>query len=166
MENKILSDVQKNFRNAMATCAAGVHVVTTNGIAGRYGITMTAVASVTDEPPTILLCINRHASITPIITANRELCVNILSYEQQDIAKYFANMIHLTPEERFAHHVWEYGETNQLQVQGALAHLHGRVIDCHTIGTHNVFYVQIDKINVYDDNPALVYFRRSFKEII
>ena len=51
------------FRDAMASCAAGVHVITTDGQSGRYGITMTAVAPITDEPPTVMLCINgRQAS--------------------------------------------------------------------------------------------------------
>lgn len=55
------------FRDAMASCAAGVHVITTDGESGRYGITMTAVTPVTDEPPTIMLCINRKAAIIPIL---------------------------------------------------------------------------------------------------
>ena len=58
----------------MASCAAGVHVITTDGEAGRYGITMTAVTAVTDEPPTVMLCINRQSAIIPILQGNRDLC--------------------------------------------------------------------------------------------
>ena len=47
--------LQSPFRDAMAACASGVHVITTDGTAGRYGITMTAVTAVTDEPPTVML---------------------------------------------------------------------------------------------------------------
>ena len=65
----------------MASCASGVHVITTDGAAGRYGITMTAVTSVTDEPPTMMLCINREAGIIPILLANRDLCINTLSHK-------------------------------------------------------------------------------------
>ncbi|WP_373700103.1 flavin reductase, partial [Neisseria dentiae] len=43
-----------------------MHVITTDGSAGRYGITMTAVAPITDEQPTVLLCINRQSAIIPI----------------------------------------------------------------------------------------------------
>ena len=56
----------------MASCAAGVHVITTDGEAGRYGITMTAVTAVTDEPPTVMLCINRQSAIIPILQGNRD----------------------------------------------------------------------------------------------
>ena len=116
------------FRDAMASCAAGVHVITTDGESGRYGITMTAVTPVTDEPPTIMLCINRKAAIIPILQTNRDLCINTLSESQQDIAEHFAGLTGLSPEERFAYHIWNRGETGQLEVEDALAHLHGRIV--------------------------------------
>ncbi|MDO5639968.1 MAG: 4-hydroxyphenylacetate 3-monooxygenase, reductase component [Neisseria sp.] len=147
----------------MASCAAGVHVITTDGAAGRYGITMTAVTSITDEPPTVMLCINRSAGIIPVLGANRDLCINVLSAAQQDVAEHFAGMTRLSPEERFEYHIWHRGETGQLQVEGALAHLHGRIVAEHEVGTHQVFYVRIGETKVYGAAaPALVYFRRHF----
>lgn len=85
------------FRDAMASCAAGVHVITTDGQSGRYGITMTAVAPITDEPPTVMLCINRQAGIIPILQANRNLCINTLSENQQDVAEHFAGLTNFPP---------------------------------------------------------------------
>ncbi len=157
-------EFRQNFRDAMASCAAGVHVITTDGAAGRYGITMTAVTSITDEPPTVMLCINRRAAIIPILSANRDLCINVLAATQQDVAEHFAGMTKLSPEERFEYHIWHRGSSGQLQVEGALAHLHGHIIAEHEVGTHQVFYVRIDEIKVYDSEPepALVYFRRRF----
>ena len=160
--------LQQDFRNAMASCAAGIHVVTTDGEAGRYGITMTAVASVTDAPPTVMLCINRHASIHPILTANRHLCINTLAANQQDIAEHFAGLTPLSPEERFEYHIWHRGSSGQLQVEGALAHLHGHITQQHEVGTHSVFFVEIDEISTHNhaaDAPALLYFRRHFKTL-
>ena len=154
------------FRDAMASCAAGVHVITTDGQSGRYGITMTAVAPITDEPPTVMLCINRQAGIIPILQANRNLCINTLSENQQDVAEHFAGLTNLSPEERFEYHIWHRGQTGQLEVEGALTHLHGHIIDQHEIGTHFIFYVRIDEITTaHTDNPALLYFRRQFKSL-
>lgn len=158
--------LKQPFRDAMASCAAGVHVITTDGVAGRYGITMTAVTSVTDEPPTIMLCINREAAIIPILLANHDLCINTLSDGQQDIAEHFAGMTNLSPEERFEYHIWHRGEKGQLEVEGALAHLHGSIVGQHEIGTHYIFYVQLNEIKVIDTQvPALLYFRRQFKSL-
>ena len=90
--------LKRSFRDAMASCAAGVHVITTDGEAGRYGITMTAVTAVTDEPPTVMLCINRQSAIIPILQGNRDLCINTLNDSQQDIAEHFAGLTDLSPE--------------------------------------------------------------------
>lgn len=158
-----LSQTQLLFRDAMASCAAGVHVITTDGAAGRFGITMTAVSSVTDEPPTLMLCVNRSAQIYPILQANGLLCVNVLSVQQVDVAEHFAGLTKLTPQERFEQHIWHRGKTGQLQIDGALAHLHGKIVAHHEVGTHGVFYAEIDEILVHEHiEDALIYFRRQF----
>ena len=153
----------QSYRNAMANVAAGVHVITTGGAAGSYGITMTAVTSVTDEPPTLVLCINRKAAIQPILRANGHLCVNVLSAQQQDVAEHFAGITKLTPQERFEQHVWTDGPSGQPQVADALAHLHGRVLQAHDMGSHTVFYVAVEHIHVNSNaEPGVLYFRRHF----
>ena len=164
---ELSTSLQPNFRDAMASYAAGVHVITTDGEAGRYGITMTAVASVTDEPPTVMLCINRSARIYPILNTNRRLCINTLAAQQQDLAEHFAGLTKLSPEERFEYHIWQRVSNDQWQVEGAVAHLHGHVTQQHDVGTHTVFLVEIDEVAVNNqkDLPALVYFRRKFKSL-
>lgn len=158
---------QASFRDAMAACASGVHVVTTDGEAGRYGITMTAVSAVTDDPPTVMLCINRRAGIVPVLLRNRDLCINVLAADQQNLAEHFAGMTNLSPQERFEYHIWHRGEDGQLRVEGALAHLHGRISQQVDIGTHHVFFVRIGEIvlNPNPHLPPLLYFRRNFTGI-
>src|SRR5471032_1788832 len=67
-----------DFRNAMARLGAAVNVITTDGPAGRAGFTASAVSSVTDEPPTLLVCLNRNASVYDAFKQNGVLCVNFL----------------------------------------------------------------------------------------
>lgn len=154
---------QEAFRNAMAECAAAIYLITTDGPAGRYGITMTAVTSVTDNPPTLLICVNDKAAIRPILQANGCLCVNILSSAQQAAAEHFGGLTPLTPEERFEQHIWQRGQSGQLQIEGALAHLHGRITDSHQLGTHHVFYIAVEEMITRNTPlPALAYFRRRF----
>lgn len=159
------TDLSRNYRNAMAKVASGVHIITTDGTAGRYGITMTAVTSVTDSPPTLLLCINQKAAIQPVLRTNGRLCVNVLAADQLDVARHFAGMTQLTAHERFLQNNWEnHTHTSQPQLEGALAHIHGHITASHDIGSHSVFYVAIDYINVSDhtDDSALLYFQRQF----
>ena len=139
----ILNTIQQNFREAMSFCAAGVHVITTDGKAGRYGITI--------------------ASIYPILLENEYLCVNVLAKHQQDVAEHFAGMTKLMPAKRFEQHIWHRGKTGQLQIEGALAHLHGHIVEHHVMGTHGVFYIHLDEILHHDDEAdPLLYFRRQF----
>lgn len=154
---------QQDFREAMSYCAAGVYVMTTDGVAGRFGITMTAVTAVTDTPPTLLLCVNKQSAFGHALLKNGVLCVNVLSAKQQDLAEHFAGLTRLTPAERFEQHIWHRGKTGQLQVEGALAHLHASVALHQEMGTHHVFFVKIDDIRVSgSQDGALMYFRRAF----
>jgi flavin reductase (NADH) len=164
--NQSSSATALQYREAMSKVAAAVHVVTTEGHAGRYGITLTAVTSVTDTPPTLLLCINRNARIQPILRANGQLCVNILAASQQDVAEHFAGMTSIAATERFLQNEWQkHHHTTQPQLVGALAHLHGRIIDSHDMGSHSVFYVAIEHININaQENQGLLYFQRQFAQ--
>ncbi|HBT57810.1 MAG TPA: FMN reductase, partial [Pseudomonas sp.] len=77
------------FRNAMSVLASAVNVVTTDGPAGRAGFTATAVCSVSDEPPSLLVCLNRSASVYDIFQTNDHLCVNTLTCDQQALSNLF-----------------------------------------------------------------------------
>lgn len=62
METKTAEQRSLEYRNAMARLGAAVNIVTTDGVAGRAGFAATAVCSVSDNPPTLLVCLNRNAS--------------------------------------------------------------------------------------------------------
>src|SRR5688572_13499716 len=78
------------FREAMARLGAAVHVITTAGPAGSAGLTATAVCSVTDAPPTLLVCVNRRAQSASVIVENGVFCVNTLPHAQASVADFFA----------------------------------------------------------------------------
>lgn len=67
------------FRNAMAMLGSAVTIVTTDGPAGRFGFTASAVCSVTDSPPTLLVCVNRASANHEHFKTNGVLCVNVLT---------------------------------------------------------------------------------------
>ena len=80
---------KQTFRDAMACVGAAVNIITTDGPAGKAGFTASAVCSVTDSPPTLLVCLNRGASVWPIFSENRTLCVNTLSAGQEPLSNLF-----------------------------------------------------------------------------
>jgi flavin reductase len=78
------------FLQAMAEAATCVTLVTTDGPAGRFGVTVSAFASVSADPPMLLACINRKSPAAAAIAANGGFCVNVLSAAQRYLADVFA----------------------------------------------------------------------------
>ena len=78
------------FREAMSRLGAAVHIVTTGGPGGKTGFTATAVCSVSDAPPTLLVCLNRRNYSGPILRENKVFCVNTLGADCESIADVFA----------------------------------------------------------------------------
>lgn len=155
---------QKIFRNALAMLPAGVSIITTNGPAGRSGLTASAVCSVTDTPPTVLGCVNRSSRSHPILTDNGYLCINVLHADQQELAEHFAGITKIPMEERFSHGVWREGLHGLPVLEDALVHLQGRVTDVKDVGTHSVFFVTITSVGSREGD-SLVYFSRAFHRL-
>jgi len=80
------------FTGAMRNAVAGVNIVTTDGPAGRFGVTVSAFSSVSAEPPQVLACINRKSPVGDAIAHNGVFCVNLLSVRQRHLANVFAGM--------------------------------------------------------------------------
>src|ERR1700730_16321415 len=94
------------YRDAMARLGAAVNVITTDGPGGRAGFTASAVTSVTDTPPTLLVCANRANDSYPAFKANQVLCVNTLTPEQEAHSTLFAGLTDHTMEARFGAGTW------------------------------------------------------------
>jgi len=107
-----------DFRNAMSLLTSAVSVVTTAGVSGRYGFTASAVCSVTDTPPTLLVCMNKASSSHVHFVDNKVLTVNVLGAQHQHISKVFSSK--LNPEERFKHGIWTELETGAPVLDDAL----------------------------------------------
>ncbi|MDX7998205.1 4-hydroxyphenylacetate 3-monooxygenase, reductase component [Xenorhabdus sp. Reich] len=154
------------FRDAMASLSAAVNIITTDGPAGRCGMTATAVCSVTDTPPTLMVCINRNSAMNPVFQENGHLCVNILNHEQELMARHFAGMTNTSMEERFNWNIWQTGTLGQPLLKETLANLEGRIDQVQEIGTHYVYLVEIKQIRVREAGHGLIYFKRDFHEVM
>src|SRR5947208_4070634 len=91
----------EEFREALSRVASSVSVVTTDGAHGIAGFTCSAVCSVTDEPPTIMVCVNRKSAANAIIKGNGVLCVSSLGAEQVELSQMFAGVGRVPMQERF-----------------------------------------------------------------
>ena len=150
------------FREAMSRLGAAVHIITTAGPAGRYGMTASAVCSVTDAPPTLLVCINRASAGNLALKENGVLCINLIAARHRALAGRFSTH-DLTIEERFGDpSLWRSLATGAPALIDAGVALDCRISAVSEIGSHSVFFAEVEQITLGSHAECLVYFDRSF----
>lgn len=153
---------QKIFRQGMANLAAAVNVITTDGVAGQAGFTASAVCSVSDSPPTLLVCLNRSASVFETFQRNKVLCVNTLAAHQVQLSNIFGGKTPMS--ERFAHGKWEHLNTLAPVLQDALVSFDCEVVQSMSVGSHDILICQVQAIQQQGEQNALLYFNRNYCE--
>ncbi len=145
---------------------AGAPVVIATGRPGeRTGLTATAFCSLSDSPPTVLICVNRGASAHPVIERTRAFSVNLLRDGQADIAARFAGMTGLKGEQRFEGGDWTVQQTGAPVMADALASLDCELLLAHDHGTHSVFIGLVREVHSDGGADPLIYFRGSFSAL-
>lgn len=156
---------QQEYRDAMARLGAAVSVITTNGPAGRLGFTASAVCSVTDAPPTLLVCMNRGSVSNEAFKANGVLCVNTLAASQETLSPLFAGFTDEPMEERFAAAAWTTLATGSPVLAGAVVSFDCRIAQVTEVGTHSVIFCEVEAIQAGSAHEGLIYFGRSYHRI-
>lgn len=151
------------FRDAMSRLGAAVNIVTTDGPAGRAGFTATAVCSVTDDPPTLLVCLNRNASVYPVFAENEALCVNALGAGQQQLSGLFGGKTPMG--ERFAAVAWHADATGAPVLDDAAVSFDCRVVRRTEVGTHDVLFCEVQSLATHAEPHGLMYFGREYHEV-
>jgi flavin reductase len=153
------------FREAMSRLGAAVHVVTTAGSAGKTGATATAVCSVSDAPPTLLICLNRRSQTNPAVVENGVFCVNTLGAGGAEIADIFAGRTGVRGLDRFATGEWTVLATGSPVLASAVVVFDCRVIEVRAVASHNVFFGAVEAVRLGPAGPALVYHERAYKRV-
>ncbi|MDQ1183728.1 MULTISPECIES: flavin reductase [Agrobacterium] len=150
----------KLFRSAMSRLGAAVNIITTDGPAGRHGMTASAVCSVTDTPPTVLVCVNRDNRSHRFFVENRALCINVLAARHQALSLDFARQ---TVEDRFAGAGWSTLVTGAPALEDATVALDCRISARQEVGTHSVFFCAVQATRIWDGAAeGLIWFDRQF----
>lgn len=156
-----------DFKNAMSLLSSAVSVVTTQGDDGQHGFTASAVCSVTDTPPTLLVCMNSGSFSYPYFTKNKILAVNVLSEFHEELSNTFASR--LTSAERFAQAQWTSLVTGSPILTNALVSFDCVIDEISNVGTHGIFMCKIVAIYQHGDEThekkGLVYFNRKYHKV-
>ncbi|MGH6650474.1 MAG: flavin reductase family protein [Sphingopyxis sp.] len=159
-----MTGLRADFLDGMSRAAATVNIITTDGPAGRAGLTVSAMTSVSaDTPkPTLLICINATSAGAAPIIENGAFAVNVLSESQSGVSDVFAGRSAHSGEARFGCATWQRGVTGAPLLDGALVSFDCRVAQHRQIGTHHVLFGEVEAVRFSGEGRPLIYALRSY----
>ncbi len=159
--------LSNSFIEAMSRTACTVNLVTTDGQAGRAGVTVTAMSSVSaDGPaPRLLICLHREGRTCAKILRNGVFCVNLLREHQTGIADIFAGRGASDAERRQAADRWIPMITGAPRMRDPLAAFGCRIEQSQLCGSHYVIFGAVEDIYVAGQDAALIYVNRHYGRI-
>ena len=156
--------LRQRFLNGMGLAACTVNVVTTNGAAGRHGVTVSAMSSVSADTslPTLLVCIHHLSPSVQAIISNGVFCVNVLRDDQSFVSDCFAGRIKTADGDKFSCTNWTTLTTGAPRAVDALAAFDCRILSAQQIGTHYVIVGSVTEIFASDSGSPLIYANRAY----
>ena len=155
----------KSYREAMSRFAGALHVAATDGPAGRRGVTVLAVASVSDDPPTIIVCLNHNRAENRMFADNGRFALNVLNARHLELARAFAGEGQLPMDERFALGKWRTLETGAPVLVDARTSLDCVVEDVQSVHTHDIIFGRVVACGAPSEGEALVYLDRQYRTV-
>jgi flavin reductase (DIM6/NTAB) family NADH-FMN oxidoreductase RutF len=154
-----------DFRKAMGCFATGVTIITVDLEGVVHGMTANAFASVSLDPPLVLVCVDRKASTHAHLHAKKRFGINVLGEDQRAISAYYAR----------AERDHEHAETDAgarfdrtrhgtPMLHGALAFLECRLHTAQVAGDHTIFIAEVEDVLVREGEP-LLFFRGKYRKV-
>jgi flavin reductase (DIM6/NTAB) family NADH-FMN oxidoreductase RutF len=156
--------LRQRFLHGMSHAACTVNVVTTDGVAGRHGVTVSAMVSVSaDTPqPTLLVCIHERSPVADAVLRNGVFCVNVLREDQAGISDSFAGRSGVHGEAKFDCARWTKQVTGAPRVIDCLVAFDCRVTASERVGSHFVVFGSVQDIAVAPTGSPLIYANRAY----
>ncbi len=149
------AELTASFKSAMRRLAATVTIVTGGPEGKRGGFAATAVCSVSADPPALLVCVNRSASLHAHLTMGSLFCVNLLHGQHTELSHVFGGKV--VPEERFNFGHWEHDADGIPYLVDAQANVFCTVDALMPYGTHTIVVGRVHEVRLHGDIAPLVY---------
>jgi flavin reductase (DIM6/NTAB) family NADH-FMN oxidoreductase RutF len=146
-----------DFRAVCSSFVTGVTVVTARSAGGVHGSTVNSFTSLSATPPQIIVCLARTTATLGHVLASGRLAVNILSHEQEDVARVFASK----ESDKLSSVDWSTGANGAPLIKGAMATLECTVSEVQEQATHMLIVGQVTRALHEPDAAPLVFFRSA-----
>lgn len=153
------------FRRAMGQFATGVTIITLDLEGEVHGMTANAFASVSLDPPLVLVCVDHNTRTHAHLHAKKRFGINVLGENQRAISEYYARA-----ERDHEHAETEAGarfDRTQHEtpiLRGSLAYLECRLHSAQAAGDHTIFIAEVEDVVVHEGDP-LLFFRAKYRKV-
>ncbi|MCZ4092769.1 flavin reductase [Sinorhizobium psoraleae] len=151
-----------SYRNAMSRMSAHVQLITAADGGARRGVTITASCSVSDEPPTILACLNAANPRNDIFARSGAFALNLLGAPHRTLAHAFSGRDQLDMERRFALGQWMQLTTGAPILADAVAAFDCRLIEAKIMATHLILFGEVVDMRLGEKHAPLIYVDRGY----
>ena len=155
---------RQRFIDAMSRAATGVTIVTTTGQDGDFGQTVSAMSSVSADPPMVLVCINRKSRVCAPIERDCIFAINVLRADHRRLADAFAGRPRRGTPYDFTTARWDTGITGAPLLAGSVARFDCTLAAAYPAGTHQIIVGNVVSAEAGAGAP-LVYAGRGYGEL-
>ncbi len=151
---------RSDFLSAMSNVANSVTVVTTDGEAGMFGATVSSFCSVSADPPTVLVCLNKDGNTSSAVGQNGVFCVNVLPESASELAMIFARHLDADQIDKFADPEWDKASGVPPFLKNVTA-FQCEVIESVSASSHFIYIGRVISME-HGSRPPLIYLNRKF----
>ncbi|MEB8387004.1 LysR substrate-binding domain-containing protein [Rhodobacteraceae bacterium KMM 6894] len=156
--------LRDRFLQGMSHAACTVNVITTDGPAGRAGVTVSAMSSVSADTdrPTMLVCVHHLSQAAAMIQANGVLCVNVLRDDQSHVSDTFAGRFKGEVEDKFDCADWLTCASGAPRLASPLVAFDCALVSSEKVGTHHIFLCEVTDTHGAEGGSPLIYANRAY----
>ncbi|WP_271898586.1 flavin reductase family protein [Candidatus Phyllobacterium onerii] len=153
------------FKESMRHLAAAVSVITVGRGVDRTGFTATSVSSLTIDPPSVIVSINRASSSWPVLQRHGSFCINILAHDQRHVADSFSGRDGRKGAERYQGADWQELSTGTMALVNALAVLDCELDDAIERHSHGILIGRVRAVTLRHNAEPLIYWHGAYRQI-
>lgn len=160
-------ELTQGMKQAMRRLAASVVVVSARDGDTRYAMAASAVTSLSMDPPSLLFCVNRSASIYPMLAHGKHFCINVLSGSDSHEALSVACSGAQKGESRFQIGDWrEDPDTRTPFLGDSQASLICTIDGIHHYGTHAIIVGKVKRVHLHGEVYPLIYVDGRYTSVV
>ena len=155
---------RSNFVEQMRYVPGPVALICSSSGEARTGMAATAWNSLCADPPMLLVCVNRKASVHDMITQSGKFSVNLLATDDTETVAIFSGQRGVAGKDRFTSGHWTNGPSDQPMLEDAVVGFECELVAGHSYGTHDIFIGKVRHTHRGTGGDPLIYLNGAYCE--